>query len=107
MSAPTTASGFTPAHCSRCGRMVWWVMTRHGKWQMVDPVPSFTEGDIVIIGFGQDARAHVLSKDELSDGQRRYRYFAHAAKCPPQDAKRRGVLIFPPRPLPIPSGAPR
>jgi len=103
----TTVSGFTPGRCDRCGRMVWWAKTRREKWQMIEPISSYTEGDIVMVGFGEAARAVVLTEAEQNDGLRRVRFFAHAAKCIPTQLHRRGVLIFPPRPLPNQSGVTR
>lgn len=99
------SNSLTPAKCDRCGRMVWWVLTRHGHWQMIDPAASFTQGDIVIIGFGQEARAVVLTRAEQDDSAvRRYRYFAHAVKCRPQDPTRPVDPNFPPAHLPLPPG---
>jgi hypothetical protein len=102
-------TSFTPARCGKCGKETWWVMTRHEKWQMLDPNPSFTEGDIVVVGRGKDARAVVLTEAEQNDGQRRYRFFAHAGTCRPTTRQSHGVMIYPPRshPLPQPSGVTR
>lgn len=109
-------NSYAPAtpRCKRCGQEVRFEKTRNNKWQMLNPVPSYTEGNIVLIGFGEAARTYVYSEAELNDGQQHIRFTDHHATCrvlarerQHDRLRRRGVVIFPPRPNSFSSGVPR
>jgi len=71
-----------------CSQPILMVFTRHGHWQPLDTQAILAKGpatarlgDVVVVGQGDEARAVVLTDEEMADGQVRYRRKPHAATC--------------------------
>lgn len=71
-----------------CSQQILMAFTRHGNWQPLDHKPCLAKGpashdlgDVVLVGRGDETRAVVLTDEEMSDGQLRYRYRPHVANC--------------------------
>lgn len=74
--------------CHTCGEPFFFALTRKGRLQPLNPERKFITGvdqaEIVLVGFGREQRAVVLSEAEQLDGWPRYRYTAHAVTCQPR-----------------------
>jgi hypothetical protein len=80
-----TKPAITQCREPNCRKVILLALTRYGNWQPLDFPPHLmvgeAGGEIVLVGLGSEARAVVLSADDLRDGQPRYRYMPHAATC--------------------------
>lgn len=83
-TAPYTAVCREPV----CSQTILMAFTRHGHWQPFDHAAILAKGpathdlgDVVLVGQGEEARAVVLTDEEMADGQLRYRRRPHVATC--------------------------